>query len=97
ASARCRSNSRPKEDILCTASAIVHCNKSPCFLHHLVSAREPSCCFALHRSIAWNSSCVSPPLQLIICCVGILSIKFADTTSDRSALRTGVWHYPACR
>jgi hypothetical protein len=45
--------------------------------------------FALHRSIA----CViffgvSPPLQLTISCAGILCSTFADTTSDRSALRT---------
>jgi hypothetical protein len=32
--------------------------------------------------------CVSPPLQLIISCAGIVCATFADTTSDRSALRT---------
>jgi hypothetical protein len=31
---------------------------------------------------------VSPLLQPRISCAGILSITFADTTSDRSALRT---------
>jgi hypothetical protein len=45
--------------------------------------------FALRRSIA----CViffgvSPPLQLTISRAGILCSTFADTTSDRSALRT---------
>jgi len=45
--------------------------------------------FSLHRSIA----CVfffpvSPPLQPTISCAGILCSTFADTTSDRSALRT---------
>jgi hypothetical protein len=45
--------------------------------------------FALRRSIACVIFfCVSPPLQLRISCAGILCSTFADTTSDRSALRT---------
>ena len=44
--------------------------------------------FSLHRIACVFFFPVSPPLQPTISCAGILCSTFADTTSDRSALRT---------
>src|SRR5215470_13633268 len=74
-----RPTSKPAQRVFCAALAPYLGSRA---------ARELRRFFAAPQYALVIFFCVSPPLQLTISCVGIFCAMFADTTSDRSALRT---------